>query len=986
MAWTGLVLTNDGRIALNRAQVDGKMKIRSIIVGDGEAPQNFSSQKKLVHQLYEIMAIQIIQNDKKCMVIGDFPVVDYDYYFREIGIVVETAKGDILYVYDNCGNDAQYIVSTTGTEKTQKRLRLSINISDVESITISEPSVLYVDYSEFEQEVSRAQLSELELNEKIKEESERATVAENKLNSVLTLEVQRAQASEKTNENNIIKEIARAKEAEDTLKENLMAEVYRAESAEKVIADNLASEIAKSRVAEKTNANAISVETARAKGAEKANADAITTEVSRANTAEKANAVAIAAEANRAKAKEDTLSKNISTETTRATTAEKKNADAISAEASRAKTAEASITQTIQTNKPVWEDKYTKNEIDNKFSTLEMATDWKESVAGYSNIASTYPNPQDGWTVNVKDTNITYRYDGSNWIAISANAIPKATQSVDGLLSKEDKKLYDDTNSKSHTHSNKSVLDGITAALIAAWNHAVAHITDTVKHITANERAKWNEASDKVAKIETGAQVNKVTGIKGNAESAYRTGNVNLTPANIGAAASGHTHSNYTSAVTTTGAGNAVTAITQSGNTLTAAKGTSFLPVTGGTLTGTMKVSYGASDTANTRFKQIEGSMAGSDKWGIASGASASDAGWMELYTEDNGNEPIYARQYTNTGTAAHQITLMDGSGNQTLNKVTASGGFVGSLSGNASTATKLQTARTINGTSFDGSGNITTANWGPSRNITIGNKQKSINGSTDLSYSLSDIGAAAASHTHTKSQISDFPASMKNPTSLTIQSNGVTLAAYDGSAAKTANIPLMKAATASAAGSPGLVPAPAAGSQAAKYLRADGTWQTPANTTYGVATESNNGLMSAKDKKLIGNTDISNIGNGTVTGAVAQLNSNLTNIFDTKITTGKKAISANIWTPIWTYTATGNKILNLTVWYTIVQASQISCRITVNGVIYDKQQMTYNISETTREFSLHLLKQLVSGDVVKYEVYDSQNYPDLSYTIVCNV
>lgn len=40
------------------------------------------------------------------------------------------------------------------------------------------------------------------------------------------------------------------------------------------------------------------------------------------------------------------------------------------------------------------------------------------------------------------------------------------------------------------------------------------------------------------------------------------------------------------------------------------------------------------------------------------------------------------------------------------------------------------------------------------------------------------------------------------------------------------------KAATASAAGGAGLVPAPAAGAQA-KYLRADGTWQTPPNTTY---------------------------------------------------------------------------------------------------------------------------------------------------------
>lgn len=45
------------------------------------------------------------------------------------------------------------------------------------------------------------------------------------------------------------------------------------------------------------------------------------------------------------------------------------------------------------------------------------------------------------------------------------------------------------------------------------------------------------------------------------------------------------------------------------------------------------------------------------------------------------------------------------------------------------------------------------------------------------------------ASHTHTKSQITDFPASLKNPTALTIQTNGTAAATYDGSAAKTVNI-----------------------------------------------------------------------------------------------------------------------------------------------------------------------------------------------------
>ena len=56
------------------------------------------------------------------------------------------------------------------------------------------------------------------------------------------------------------------------------------------------------------------------------------------------------------------------------------------------------------------------------------------------------------------------------------------------------------------------------------------------------------------------------------------------------------------------------------------------------------------------------------------------------------------------------------------------------------------------------------------------------------------------------------------------------------------------KGATSSAAGGSGLVPAPAQGDQD-KFLKADGTWQTPPNTTYNNATTSEDGLMSSADK-----------------------------------------------------------------------------------------------------------------------------------------
>ncbi|MFQ2789955.1 tail fiber domain-containing protein [Aeromonas caviae] len=63
---------------------------------------------------------------------------------------------------------------------------------------------------------------------------------------------------------------------------------------------------------------------------------------------------------------------------------------------------------------------------------------------------------------------------------------------------------------------------------------------------------------------------------------------------------------------------------------------------------------------------------------------------------------------------------------------------------GTAVAATKLATARQINGTNFDGSGNITTANWGTARTLTIGNAAKSVNGAGNVSWSLAEIGAVS--------------------------------------------------------------------------------------------------------------------------------------------------------------------------------------------------------------------------------------------------
>ena len=127
-----------------------------------------------------------------------------------------------------------------------------------------------------------------------------------------------------------------------------------------------------------------------------------------------------------------------------------------------------------------WNNKYTKEEIDNKFSQLEYDNIWKESVETFVEIMSKYPSPQKGWTVTCNEDNITYRYDGNDWIPISANSIPLATVAVDGKMAKED----------------KAKLDTIEPNA----NHYVHPDTSSIRHVTDREKTFWNaKAEDRIA-------------------------------------------------------------------------------------------------------------------------------------------------------------------------------------------------------------------------------------------------------------------------------------------------------------------------------------------------------------------------------------------------------------------------------------------------------------------------------------------------------
>ena len=91
---------------------------------------------------------------------------------------------------------------------------------------------------------------------------------------------------------------------------------------------------------------------------------------------------------------------------------------------------------------------------------------------------------------------------------------------------------------KRYTQHVKSYVGQQILNVKGEWAKQLNLKVDKVKGKDLSTNDFTTELKNKLDGIEAGAQVNTVTGIKGNAESAYRQGDVNLTPADIGAVAS----------------------------------------------------------------------------------------------------------------------------------------------------------------------------------------------------------------------------------------------------------------------------------------------------------------------------------------------------------------------------------------------------------------------------------------------------------------
>lgn len=309
---------------------------------------------------------------------------------------------------------------------------------------------------------------------------------------------------------------------------------------------------------------------------------------------------------------------------------------------------------------------------------------------------------------------------------------------------------WNDANSKKHSHSNKTVLDGITSALITAWNNAVTHISDTVVHITATERKNWDAASTHANSAHAPSGATVVADSETNGNILINGEEVNVYTHPSGTNPHGTTKSDV-------GLGN-VPNVTTNNQTPTYTQASTLANlVSGETLSASMgKIMKAIADLISHIGNTSNPHSVTKSQVGLGSVENKSSATIRSELTKQNVVDALgYTPPETNTDTV---YTHPTGSGYNHI----PSGGSSGQI---------LRW-------SADG-----TAAWGADNNTTYSNFVKS------------------------------------------------------GSGAKA-----------------GLVPAPPTTAGTTKYLREDGTWVVPpdTNTTYGAASTSAAGLMSASDKSKL--------------------------------------------------------------------------------------------------------------------------------------
>ncbi|NFO10550.1 hypothetical protein FDB29_05450 [Clostridium botulinum] len=543
-------------------------------------------------------------------------------------------------------------------------------------------------------EVNRSKNVEDTINKELSNEVKRATNAEkvltdnvNTTNSKLTNEADRAEKAEEILTKSINNEISRAKSIEDDIKSKLNEEINRSKKEELSIGNNIENEVKRAIDAEKILTDNLNSEIYRSKTKEN-NIEENINMYKTSNNVEiqklkekdidlqnkKSDLSYVNSELNKRYTKDQTFTqeevlqkiKDVIGTAPEALDTLQEIAKALNNDADFAGTMTKQLTTKVDKaqGKQLTDENYTLAEK-NKLTKVENEANKYIHPANHS-ADIIVDNPNKRFTNDAEKSKNLESYNKKHEHA-NKSIIDKITQDlldkcnsayghindVIKHVTSSEKSNWNEAYSKEHDHNNKSILDGITQALIDKWNNANTHINDATRHITSAERNLWNTVSKK----SDNAHAHNYNELSNKPSIPSRTSELNndsgfITQKEIDTSQN-HTHSNKSILDKITqsliDSWNTVSNKADKGHKHSISEITNMptsLPANGGTAS------------------RIFGSMASSDFIRIE-GQGKDDSGSLEIATADNGNEPIYIRQYTGSfATISRTLTLLDSNGN----------------------------------------------------------------------------------------------------------------------------------------------------------------------------------------------------------------------------------------------------------------------------------------------------------------------------------
>lgn len=145
MAFSGLMLTTDGKILFAKAQQGKPLHITRVGLGDGMLPDgSLTNRTALISERLSLLidGIQLIEGGTTAAVIATLSNQDLQagFYYREVGLFATDpdSQEEKLYLYDNASPDGEYINDGASGVKIFERLKFQIKAQGTANITFAE--------------------------------------------------------------------------------------------------------------------------------------------------------------------------------------------------------------------------------------------------------------------------------------------------------------------------------------------------------------------------------------------------------------------------------------------------------------------------------------------------------------------------------------------------------------------------------------------------------------------------------------------------------------------------------------------------------------------------------------------------------------------------------------------------------------------------------------------------------------------------------